>query len=135
MQRKSIFCAFLILSFFYGPLICSHGQQASSYIDKPERVEIPAKSTDETYHIIPVGSTGVLLYFKSIETLNDSLTKWYFSLYDTNLHPLWIKNIPLRPGMEARDFSLEKDTLTLLFLASEKTKGIAGVEIMVRVGL
>ncbi len=133
MQRKSIFCAFLILSFFYGPLICSHGQQASSYIDKPERVEIPAKSTDETYHVIPVGSTGVLLYFKSVETVNDSLTKWYLSLYDKDLHPLWAKSIPLKTGLEAKDFSLEKDTLTLLFLASEKTKGTTGVELMVRV--
>jgi hypothetical protein len=106
--------------------------QASLNIDKPVRVEIPAKSTEETYHIIPVNTTGVLLYFRSVETLNDSLTKWYFSLYDIDLHPLWIKNIPLRTGMEVRDFYLEKDTLTLLFLAGEKTKGITRTEMMVR---
>jgi hypothetical protein len=106
--------------------------QASLNIDRPVRVEIPAKSTEETYHITPVNTTGVLLYFRSVETLNDSLTKWYFSLYDIDLHPLWIKNIPLRTGMEVRDFYLEKDTLTLLFLAGEKTKGITRTEMMVR---
>ncbi len=132
MQRKSIFCAFLFLSFFYGPLICSQGQQASLNIDRPERVEIPAKSTDETYHVIPVSSTGVLLYFKSVETVNDSLTKWYISLYDKDLHPLWAHGISIRTGLEIRDFSLEKDTLTFLFLISEKTKGITGSEMMIR---
>lgn len=130
MQKKSIF--FLFLFFFLFPGSRSQGQQASLSIDRPVRVEIPVKSTEETYHIIPVNVTGVLLYFRSIETLNDSLTKWYFSLYDNNLHPIWVKSIPLRTGMEVRDFYLEKDTVTLLFLAGEKTKGITGTEMMVR---
>ncbi len=132
MQRKGIFFLLLFFSLFSGPGSRSQMPQASLNIDRLVRVEIPAKSTEETYHIIPVNTTGVLLYFRSVETLNDSLTKWYFSLYDIDLHPLWIKNIPLRTGMEVRDFYLEKDTLTLLFLSGEKTKGITGTEMMVR---
>ena len=132
MQKKSIFFLFLFFSLFSGSGSRSQGQQASLSIDRPVRVEIPVKSTEETYHIIPVNVTGVLLYFRSVETLNDSLTRWYFSLYDNNLHPLWVKSIPLRTGMEARDFYIERDTLTILFLAGEKTKGITGTEMMVR---
>jgi hypothetical protein len=132
MQRETIFCFFLSFSFFFGPVSRSQGLQDSAGIEKPIRVEIPVKSTDETYHLIPVSSTGVVLYFKSIETVDDSLTKWYFSLYDKDLHTLWVKSIPLRSGLEAREFSLEKDTLTLLFISSEKTKGITGLEMIVR---
>lgn len=132
MNKKSIFCPFLVFLLFSGPGSQSQGQQASLSIDRPVRVEIPARSTDETYHIIPLNSTGVLLYFRSIETVNDSLTKWYFSLYDQNLHPIWVKSIPVRTGMEVRDYYLEHEMLTLLFLASEKVKGITGSEMIVR---
>jgi len=132
MNKKSIFCPFLVFLLFSGPGSQSQGQQASLSIEKPVRVEIPARSTDETYHIIPLNSTGVLLYFRSVETVNDSLTKWYFSLYDQNLHPIWVKSIPVRTGMEIRDYYLEHEMLTLLFLASEKVKGITGSEMIVR---
>lgn len=132
MYKKSIFCLFLFFSLFSGPGSRSQGPQASLSIDRPVRVEIPARSTDETYHIIPVNPTGVLLYFRSVETMNDSLTKWYFSLYDKNLHPLWVKNIPVKTGLEVRDYYLEKDTLTLLFLAIEKAKGVSGSEMIIR---
>jgi hypothetical protein len=132
MLRKTILCIFLIFSFFSGPVSWSQGLQSSADNDRPVRVEIPVKSTDEAYHLIPVGSTGVLLYFKSVETVDDSLTKWYFSLYDNNLHPLWVKGVPLRSGLEARDYSLEKDTVSILFITGEKIKGITGSERIVR---
>ncbi len=132
MNKKSIFCLFLVFLLFSGPGSQSQGQQASLSIDKPVRIEIPARSTDETYHIIPLNSTGVLLYFRSVETVNDSLTKWFFSLYDQNLHPIWVKSIPVRTGMEVRDYYLEHEMLTLLFLANEKVKGITGFEMIVR---
>jgi hypothetical protein len=101
-------------------------------IDKPVRVEIPARSTDETYHLIPLQSSCVLLYFRSVETVNDSLTKWYFSLYDQNLHSIWVKSIPVKTGMEVRDYFLEQEKLTLLFLPNEKVKGIAGSMMILR---
>jgi len=130
MHKKNIFFLFLFVFLLSGTGTRSQGPQASLSTDRPVRVEIPARSTDETYHIIPVNSTGVLLYFKSVETVNDSLTKWYFSLYDENLHPLWVKSIPVRTGLEARDYYLDKENLTLLFLASEKTKGITAPEMI-----
>ena len=132
MQRRTIFCLFLFFSIFSAPVSRSQGPMPAEGIDKPVRVEIPVKSTDQAYHIIPVGSTGVLLYFKSIETIDDSLTKWYFSLYDNTLHPLWVKSVALRSGLEAKDYSIEKDTVTVLFLTGEKAKGITPSEMMIR---
>ncbi len=131
MKKKNIYYLFLFFLLISGPGSLSQAQQASLNTDKPVRVEIPARSTDETYHVIPVDSTGVLLYFRSVETMNDSLTKWYFSLYDQDLHSIWVKSIPVRTGMEVRDYYLEHQMLTLLFLTSEKAKGINGSEMIV----
>ncbi len=132
MLKETVFCFFLFFSFFPGLVSRSQGLKSSPDIDRPVRVEIPVKSTDETYHLIPLGETGVLLYFKSVETVNDSLIKWYFSLYDKNLNPRWVKSISIRSGLEVKDFSIEKGTISLLFIASEKTKGITGLEMIVK---
>ena len=45
---------------------------------------------------------------------------------------MWVKSIPLRTGLEVRDYYLEKDTLTVLFLGTEKTKGISRSDMIVR---
>jgi hypothetical protein len=131
MNKTTRSCFFLFFLLFSGPATHSQGPKTSSGADRPMRIEIPARSTDETYHIIPVNSTGVLLYFRSVETLNDSLTKWYFSLYDQNLNTIWVKSIPVRTGLEVKDYFLEHEMLTLFFLAGEKTKGITAPEMIV----
>lgn len=132
MQKSGIFY-FTIMVFFLASLT-SHSQQpsSSSATDRPLRVEIPAKSTDETYHVIPVNTTGILFYFRSVETAGDTLTKWYFSLYDKNLHSVWVKSIGIRTGLEVKDYYMGNDTLTLIYLAGEKTKGLSGSEMIVR---
>jgi len=132
MLKKAILPVFLFLSLFYGPENPGLGQQASLSINRPVRIEIQAKSTDESNHIIPLDSTGLLLYYKSIETVNDSLTKWYFSLYDKNLKLSWMSSIPVKTGLDVRDFSVEKDTVTFLFLSTDKTKGNTVIEMVIR---
>lgn len=124
-------CLFLYFLFFAVPGSHSQGPKPSAGPDRPVRVEIPARSTDETYHIIPVNSTGALLYFRSVETVNDTLTKWYFSLYDQDLGTVWVKSIPVRTGLEVKDYFLENEQLALFFLAGEKTKGITAAEMIV----
>lgn len=106
-------------------IVSANGQPAEEPAGqvKPVRIEIPAKTTDESYRVIPCGSNGVLLFFKSIETLGDSLSKWYFSLYDQDLHQSWIKSIPLAKGMIYHEASFGNDTLSMLFLRQGKEKG------------
>jgi len=124
-EKTGFWFFFLVFLLFTTVSSTGQGTQGSPGTDRPVRVEIPARSTEETYHIVPVHQTGVLLYYRSVETLDDTLTKWYFSLYDTDLHPVWVKSLPVRTGLEVRDSYLLKDTLSLLFIAGEKTKGIA----------
>jgi hypothetical protein len=133
MQQKSLYLFFLIAFFFHVTQLHSQGSRASAGTDHPVRIEIPVKSTDESYHILPVNEKDVLLYFKSVETVNDTMTKWYFSLYDNNLRVVWTKSISIKSGMEVRDFCFERDTLNLLLLNAEKSKVITGPEIIVRI--
>lgn len=128
---------FLFLGFIFLSVFPTYGQNGnpSANADRPVRVEIPAKTTDETYHLIPLGTKGALLYFKSVEVVSDTLTKWYFSFYDSDFHLKWIKNIPVRTGLEIRDYFTEKDTVDFLFLTGEKTKGVSGSEMIVRLDL
>jgi hypothetical protein len=124
MQKKAGFW-FLLFTFLITATVSrGQGSRISPGIDRPVRVEIPARSIDETYHIIPVDSSRVMLYFRSIETMQDTLTKWYFSLYDENLHPVWVKSFPVRTGMEIRDYCLFDDVLSFVFLPGEKAKDI-----------
>jgi hypothetical protein len=131
MFRKSLTALLGLTLLFSGT--SAPGQQPGSVAgDRPIRVEIPVRSTDETYHLIPLDSTGTLLFFKSVETLNDTLTKWYFSLYDTDLNPVWVKSIPVRTGLEIRDFFPDRDKVSFLLLAGEKTKGLSLSEMILR---
>jgi hypothetical protein len=130
MQKKAGFWLLLFPILITASVCRGQDFQGSQRI-RPVRVEIPVRSIDETYHIVPVDPSGVLLYFRSVETLNDTLTKWYFSLYDDNLHPVWVKSFPVRTGMEIRDYCLFNDILSFVFLPGEKAKDI-GYEMMVR---
>jgi hypothetical protein len=90
--------------------------------DPPLRVEIPAKSDKETYRVIPCNQSGALMFFKSLEQVDETHTRWYFTLYDQNLQIVWTKSLPL-PGNHA--FLLHSyagDTLSLLFTAEGKNK-------------
>lgn len=59
--------------------------------EKALRVEIEAKSSSDSYQIIPFGEKGVLLFFQSNESADKTNYKWYFTLYNTNFREKWSK--------------------------------------------
>ena len=102
----------------------SQGQEntTATVYERLLRVEIPAKSDNETYRLIPCGKKGVILFYKSLETVDQDKVKWYFSLYDKDLQQLWTKSIGLANTLDYKDFSLDSDTLCLLFRTGDKAK-------------
>jgi hypothetical protein len=91
--------------------------------DQPLRIEIPAKSDNETYRVIPCDSTGIILFFKSLETVDETRTRWYFSFYDHDLQSTWVKSVPILSTLDFRSSVLSHDTLTLLFTGAGKNRG------------
>lgn len=132
MPERIVSCLFLAVFLFQGFNSRSQQPTDASRLDRPLRIEIPARSIDETYRVIPVDTTGVLLCFRSVETVHDSMTKWYFSLYNKNLHLLWVKSIPVRTGLEFHDYVREKEKITFLFLATDKAKGLTFTETILK---
>jgi hypothetical protein len=109
-------------SLFLSEFACGQSREEISASDRPIRVEIPVKTTDETYRVIPCNHNGVVLFFKSVETIGDSLTKWYFSMYDKDLQRSWVRSIPVASTMMFHESVFENDTLSMLFVKRGKEK-------------
>ncbi|MFZ4562241.1 MAG: hypothetical protein ACOYNU_02590 [Bacteroidales bacterium] len=90
--------------------------------DRPLRIEIPARSSNETYRVIPCGTNGFILFFRSQEVVDGSHVNWYFSLYDTNMQQVWVKSIPVQNDKDYRFHQNGIDTLALLFVSAGKSK-------------
>lgn len=90
--------------------------------DKPLRIEIPARSDNETYRVIPCGPEGVLVFYRSLEQVNEVRTKWYFIWFDENLQQVWVKSVPILSDQEFIFEDFKRDTLSLLFVHGGKTK-------------
>lgn len=110
-------------------------ESADPALDRPLRMEIPVGSDHETYRVIPCSSDGVLLFYKSIEEAGEGKVKWYFTLYDKNLQPLWTKGVTLGSGMEFREDLRTGDTLALFFHTPVSDKPSAAGFQLLRVAL
>lgn len=91
--------------------------------NKPLRTEIPVKSDNETYQVIPCGSDGLILFFKSLENAGEGKIKWYFSSYDPNLKQRWLKFVGVPDNMEYKSYFRDNDTLAILFSLAGKDRG------------
>jgi hypothetical protein len=105
-----------------GGYMQAQGTSGPGYTDKPLRIEIPARSSNETYRIIPCGKNGLILFFRSQEIADASNVKWYFSCYDTNMQQVWVKSVPLLNEQDYRFHQDGSDTLALLFVATGKSR-------------
>ena len=104
------------------------------FSDKPLRIEIPARSVNETYRIIPCGARGMIVFFRSQEMADDARVKWYFSLYDTNLQLVWVKSVPVLNELDFRFHQFTADTLALLFVHTGKSRGTENDFEILRIG-
>jgi hypothetical protein len=98
------------------------GQNEGVVHERLLRVEIPVKSDNETYRLIPLAEYGVLLFYKSVESVDQGKVKWYFSLYDLDLKLVWTKGVALDNFLDYNNFSAKKDTLDMLFKSNGKEK-------------
>lgn len=95
----------------------SHSQTGKDY---PVRIEIAANSDDESHKIVTCGDVGLIMFFQSIEKVNDTLVKWYFSLYDKDLRLKWMKSIPVPSVMTLKEARYKDDQVTLFFLSDKE---------------
>lgn len=114
------YLVFIILFLMAGTARAQQNQEISG--SSPLRLEIPAASDAETYTVIPCGTTGMIIFYQSIEVDENQRIRWYFTLYDKYLQPLWTKGVPLLPGVSYRQSEWSRDTLYLYFQTDQKSK-------------
>ena len=119
-------CGLFIILTIWLPLI-TFGQQGASegIVDKPLRIEIPADSDKETYRVIPCDSSGMTLFYKSVELTSDNAIRWYFIYYDQNLQQVWMKSAPILSTLAFKEAYLTHDTLNFYFESEKKAKNRA----------
>jgi hypothetical protein len=114
-----------IFTFLAGLIhLCSYSQVVpeADIADLPLRIEIPAQSVNETYKTIPVGKTGMIIYYRSLEIADQGKINWYFALYDTNLQQVWVKPVPIPQEHNVISYDHFSDTLAMLFVPAGKSK-------------
>ncbi|MCK9421182.1 MAG: hypothetical protein M0Q38_01135 [Bacteroidales bacterium] len=121
------FYGFFLFILLFWPMTPSMAQQSQRVKDEdqPLRVEISAKSDNETYRVIPCDSNGMIMFFRSVEVAAENQVKWYFSYYDKNLTHLWTKSLPLLNDQDYRIHQLISDTLAILFVHTGKPRSDA----------
>lgn len=107
---------FILFSFVFFLHFGGYSQQEA----EPVRVEFEARA--DVFELVPCGEKGVLLFYESIKTAEESNKAWVFIFYNKNLEPLWSKEINLIKGLAFVDFYLENETLYLSFQKVEKAR-------------
>ncbi|MCX6283159.1 MAG: hypothetical protein NTW31_02825 [Bacteroidetes bacterium] len=90
--------------------------------EETARIEITARSDQESYRAIACGGNGALIFFKSVEIADNQRVKWYFSFYDRNLKQIWVKTLPVLNDLDFRFKTFSGDTLFIVFVYKGKIK-------------
>ena len=110
------------LSLIFFPVVLKAQQSHEGKDNEAARIEIPAKTDQESYRVIPCGSEGAMIFFKSVENADAQRVKWYFSFYDKDLRQVWVKSFPLLMDLDYRFSRFTGDTLYLVFVYKGKQK-------------
>jgi hypothetical protein len=116
---RACFSSLLLLLFHFAG---AQSKTSNVVKDAPLRVEIKANSDDETYRIQTYKENGIIIFYKSVETVQDTATNWYFSFYDKNLQQGWIRSVPVQSDFEFISSREMGDTIFFIFQAKGKKK-------------
>jgi hypothetical protein len=93
----------------------------------PLRVEIEAKRYAEDFHIVPVGKSGLLLFYESAERSKDGSRDWIFTKYDTEFKEVWTREQPVKSGLDFIDFVVKGEKDVYLLLGNKYGATVQGV--------
>lgn len=86
----------------------------------PMRIEIEARA--EVFQMIPCGESGALVFYETINQLDQQTKLWYFAFYNNRLQSQWTKEIPVLMNFVYLDYYFDDNQLYLAFQSTVKTK-------------
>jgi hypothetical protein len=104
----------LIILLSYSQLL--HSQSSS----KPLRIEFPVIEDNQPYEVYPLGSNGVLLFYRASSSTDKTENRWILALFDINLKQKWTREFPLPDKFEYKFWHPYNDTVFIGFQDSGK---------------
>jgi hypothetical protein len=89
---------------------------------QPLRIELPAEPNSAPYQVIPAGRSGLLLLFRTTDSLSRTADTWLIRLYDTRLSEKWSRTVKTGEGFIYRDHIRLGDTLVLAFTDQQDSR-------------
>lgn len=118
MQKNCL----LLFIFFISRLLLFSQTNTGPTGFETARIEIPAKSDQDSYRVLSCGDAGAMIFFKSTEMADGQKAKWYFSFYDKDLKQVWVKSLPVQNDLDFRHQLTSGDTVFLVFSYKGKQK-------------
>ncbi len=87
---------------------------------KPVRLEIPGTLEGDIYKVVPVGKTGVIVFYES-SVKEQNKREWYFALLDTKLKQKWLKKVKIEDYLVFVKSAQTKNKVYFLFRNATKT--------------
>ena len=100
-------------------VICSFRIIAQSE-SGPMRVEIEARA--EVFNLIPCSEKGILVFYETINQVDQQNKAWYFIQYNTQLQTLWTKEIPILMDFMFQSYRIENERVYLAFQKISKAR-------------
>ena len=105
MIKRILIAALMLISF-------------TAAAQQPLRVEIEAKSNSDEYHIVPVGSQGVLLFNETKESAGNGKKIYIFTKYNSDFKEEWSKQFPVRRELGYTGFDVSGQFVHVLLSES-----------------
>lgn len=96
---------------------------------KPLRVEIEAKKNSNSYNIVPLGKSGLIIFYQTDEK-SEGNRIWEFTKYSTDLKEEWTKEVPVDKSNDLIKYFLSDSTGMLYLLTSNNKSMTANVELL-----
>lgn|GEM_PF-514557 len=87
---------------------------------RPMRLEFQVSQNQRPYHVIPIGSKGILLIYRTVDVKTGSKQSWVFSQYDVNLKKGWTQEFVAESEYGLKSEILKAGVLNILFTPIDK---------------
>jgi len=91
--------------------------------NKPLRIEMEVKATEEPFRLVPCGENGLILFAQTNKIEKKDNVLWSFNFYDKNLKNLGQVLYPVPRSYEYLDYEVADNSLYMIYNSSRTSKG------------
>ncbi|UBM62850.1 hypothetical protein LA303_02445 [Candidatus Sulfidibacterium hydrothermale] len=120
---KKILSAVLLFGFLLSGNLLLYAQKKGA--PRIIRMEVASGNTD-SFHMAPMGSHGLLIFYESTQVNTEGKRLWYFALFDNMLRQKWLRPVPLTDQLYFVKEKRNSQKVFFVFRHSKKVKRGSG---------